>query len=117
MSGFTAAWIGWGLAFAVIEGIALFNSRRGDTLSEHVWTWLGVGRYSRTSTCLVCGHYVRTTSSNGGWFHSPGVPPVDPHPPVPGVVTPKWTLRVARLAVATLLVWLLGHFLTGGALW
>lgn len=44
MSVFTWLWIGWGLAFAVIEGVALANSRAGDTLSEHVWAWLGVRR-------------------------------------------------------------------------
>lgn len=82
---FTVAWIVWALAFAVIEGVALFNSRRSDTLSEHVWAWLGVGRYS----------------------------PKRRYP----AVTPVWTLRVARLAVVTLLVWLIGHFLSGGTLW
>lgn len=44
MSGFT---IGWGLlalAGLVLEGIALVNSGRGDTLSEHVWAFLGVRR-------------------------------------------------------------------------
>ncbi|XVU25827.1 hypothetical protein ACQPZJ_01845 [Actinoplanes sp. CA-054009] len=34
-------WIGWALYFLVVEGIALFNSRAGDTLSEHVWAFLG----------------------------------------------------------------------------
>ncbi len=37
MDGFTWAWILWGAAFCVIEGAALANRRRGDTLSEHVW--------------------------------------------------------------------------------
>jgi hypothetical protein len=37
----TWAWIGWGLYFAVVEGMALVNSTAGDTLSEHVWAWLG----------------------------------------------------------------------------
>ena len=41
MSPWTWAWIGWGVYFAVVEGMALFNSRPGDTLSEHVWAWLG----------------------------------------------------------------------------
>lgn len=44
MSGWTVAWIAWGVAFAVIEGAALVNARSGDTLSEHVWAWLGVRR-------------------------------------------------------------------------
>lgn len=41
MSAWTWAWLAWGLAFCVIEGMALFNSRSGDTLSEHAWAWLG----------------------------------------------------------------------------
>lgn len=44
MSVFTWAWIAWGLAFCVIEGVALVNSRSGDTLSEHVWAFMGVRR-------------------------------------------------------------------------
>jgi hypothetical protein len=38
---FTLGWIGWGLWFLVLEGIALFQKDRGDTLSEHVWWWRG----------------------------------------------------------------------------
>jgi hypothetical protein len=34
-------WLGWIIYFLVVEAIALFNSRGGDTLSEHVWAWLG----------------------------------------------------------------------------
>ena len=41
MSVWTWAWIGWGVYFAVVEGMALFNSTPGDTLSEHVWAWPG----------------------------------------------------------------------------
>lgn len=37
--GFTWSWVAWLAAFGVIEGIALFNKRKGDTLSEHVWKW------------------------------------------------------------------------------
>lgn len=44
MSVWTVAWIGWGLYFAVVEGAALANSRSGDTLSEHVWSFLGLRR-------------------------------------------------------------------------
>jgi hypothetical protein len=44
MSGFTVAWLVWLLYFAVVEGIALFNSKDGDTLSEHVWAWFGTQR-------------------------------------------------------------------------
>lgn len=41
MSPWLAAWLVWGLYFVVVEGIALFNNVKGDTLSEHVWAWLG----------------------------------------------------------------------------
>lgn len=41
MSVWTWLWIGWGVYFAVVEGIALFNHGGGDTLSEHVWAFLG----------------------------------------------------------------------------
>ena len=39
---FTVAWIGWIVAFVVVEAVALFNKQKGDTLSEHVWKWFGV---------------------------------------------------------------------------
>lgn len=35
------AWLAWIAYFLVAEGIALFNSRGNDTLSEHVWIFLG----------------------------------------------------------------------------
>lgn len=115
MSGFTIAWIVWGVAFAIIEGIALFNSRRGDTLSEHVWAWIGVGPH-RTAHCRYCGEWITRLGKSNSWIHT-SVAPVDPHLATPALVTAKWTLRLARLAVAILLVWLAGHFLTGGTLW
>lgn len=42
MSGWTLLWFGWGLYFLIVEGMALANSVDGDTLSEHVWAWLGL---------------------------------------------------------------------------
>lgn len=50
MSAWTWAWLAWGLIFAVIEGMALANSREGDTLSEHVWAFLGYSEGIRTPT-------------------------------------------------------------------
>ncbi len=44
MSGWTWAWIVWFGYFAVLEGLALRNSRSGDTLSEHIWVWFGTQR-------------------------------------------------------------------------
>lgn len=37
------AWLGWGVYFVIVEGVALANSTTGDTLSEHAWAWLGYG--------------------------------------------------------------------------
>lgn len=44
MNVFTIVWIGWAVIFAVAEGIALFNNKRGDTLSEHMWALFRVPR-------------------------------------------------------------------------
>lgn len=41
MSVWLVAWLIWAAYFVVVEDIALFNSTKGDTLSEHVWAWLG----------------------------------------------------------------------------
>ena len=35
---FTAAWVFILIWFIIWEGIALIRKKRGDTLSEHVWT-------------------------------------------------------------------------------
>lgn len=40
MTAYRAAWAGLGLAALGIEGVALFNRGRGDTLSEIVWDGL-----------------------------------------------------------------------------
>ena len=39
---FTNWWWAWIGLFFVIEGVAITNKKRGDTLSEHVWKFLGV---------------------------------------------------------------------------
>ncbi len=44
MSGWAWMWIGWFAMFFGIEGVALFNSKPGDTLNEHVWAWFGTQR-------------------------------------------------------------------------
>jgi hypothetical protein len=41
---FTWMWLAWIALFLGIEGVALFNSKPGDTLSEHVWAWFGTQR-------------------------------------------------------------------------
>ena len=35
-------WVAWLLAFAVLEGIALWRKKRGDTLSENTWKWFSL---------------------------------------------------------------------------
>lgn len=85
MSGFT---IGWGLlalAGMVLEGIALVNSTKGDTLSEHVWAFLGVRPFKAD----------RDNQISGG-----------------AVVTPKWTVRLARFSFVSAAVWLVIHLTT-----
>jgi len=50
----TIGWIVWIVLFLVWEGVALFNSKPGDTLSEHVWIWFGTDREKyRTKTGWV----------------------------------------------------------------
>ncbi|SCL33075.1 hypothetical protein GA0070616_4628 [Micromonospora nigra] len=44
LGNWAAAWLVWFACFAVVELAALFNSRDGDTLSEHVWLWFGTAR-------------------------------------------------------------------------
>lgn len=44
MSVWTWGWLAWFGWFAVLEGVALLNSRSRDTLSEHVWLWFGTQR-------------------------------------------------------------------------
>lgn len=43
----TWAWIVWGFVyFGMVELPAVFNKRDDDTLSEHVWDWLGFGPHT-----------------------------------------------------------------------
>lgn len=53
MSGFTIAWLVWGLYFAVVEIYAIVRSHRGapgGTLSEHVWAWFGTAKDTHANT-------------------------------------------------------------------
>ena len=42
MDGYTIAWLVWITAFLGIEGAALLDKKKGDTLSEHVWKWFRI---------------------------------------------------------------------------
>lgn len=53
MNAYTWGWVGFGLYFAMLEGIALYQSGKAvgrgeedprDTLSEHLWVWFGINR-------------------------------------------------------------------------
>lgn len=46
----TPIWIGIGLLIVIVEGVALLNKSKGDTLSEHVWNWLKVYDKSKKFT-------------------------------------------------------------------
>lgn len=83
---YTVLWGIWALAFMVIEGVALTNSTKGDTLSEHVWAFIGVRPFKAD----------RDNGMTGGGAK----------------VSPKWTLRLARFSVVSGLVWLVIHLTT-----
>lgn len=55
MDKFTVLWIAWLGAFAIIEGVALTNKQDGDTLSEHVWKWTGIGDISKPRPTMTAG--------------------------------------------------------------
>ena len=46
---YTWLWAIWGLFFLAIEGGAIMDKRPGDTLSEHVWKWIGKKGYEKPS--------------------------------------------------------------------
>lgn len=89
MSKWTWAWIGWGIYFALVEGFALANSRTGDTLSEHVWAFLGL------RTKLLQGKVIDEE--------------VEILPRIPTT----WT-KIRRVIIMSFMLWLSVHFLTGG---
>lgn len=43
---FTRLWVGWIVAFCVIEGLALVRKRPQDTLSDHVWAWFDIPKHT-----------------------------------------------------------------------
>ena len=54
MTVWTWLWIAWGLAFAVIEGAAIANDKKGDTLSEHVRLWFRTDVKLGRTVWLIC---------------------------------------------------------------
>ncbi len=73
MTWYTWAWVAWIIFFVVIEGIALRDRRKGDTLSEHVWKWFGVGQKGwwalvrRTALLVGCAVLMKHFLAKG-WF-------------------------------------------------
>ena len=57
-------WITW---FVVWEGIALINTRDGDTLSENVWRWMQKGGKGRRRFILLGGVWVVVHFLTRGW--------------------------------------------------
>ena len=53
MSVWTILWLLWGAAFAVIEGVALGNDTRGDTLSEHLRLWFRTDTHRGRTVWLI----------------------------------------------------------------
>lgn len=52
----TGLWIAWFAAFAVIEGVAIKNDVKGDTLSEHLRLWFRTDtKPGRTAWLVVSG--------------------------------------------------------------
>lgn len=91
-------WVLWAVAGLVLEGIALFTSVRGDTLSEHLWVWLGIRKKERATLLMYRGDE---------W--------TDTNMPVPVKRgTPKWTVRVARIVFGGSIIWFLVHIFSGG---
>jgi hypothetical protein len=61
MTVWTALWIAWCAAFAVIEGVALTRDRQ-DTLSDHLRRWF------RTDTHVGRSAWVLVSGIFFGWF-------------------------------------------------
>lgn len=54
----TALWVAWGLAFAIIEYAAISNDIEDDTLSEHFRRWFRTDTYlGRTAWLIVSGGF------------------------------------------------------------
>jgi hypothetical protein len=50
MDGWTVAWLLWLAMFVAIEGAAIINPARGDTLSEKIWDWFRIQNKPRQWT-------------------------------------------------------------------
>ncbi len=62
MTVWTWLWLGWAAAFAVIEGVAIANDVKDDTLSEHFRRWF------RTDTKLGRTVWLIVSGCFAAWF-------------------------------------------------
>lgn len=55
----TYLWVAWGLIFAVIEGVAVANDKKDDTLSEHFRRWFRTDtKHGRTAWLVASGGFM-----------------------------------------------------------
>jgi hypothetical protein len=69
----TILWLLWGALFAVIEGVALDNDTRGDTLSEHFRRWFRTDTHRGRTVWLVTSGvffawFVVHVATPAGWL-------------------------------------------------
>lgn len=69
----TILWLLWIAAFAAIEGVAVLNDKRDDTLSEHFRRWFRVDTHrGRTVWIVVSGvffaWFVAHIVTPAGWL-------------------------------------------------
>lgn len=53
MTIWTVLWLLWGAAFVGIEGVAVLNDKREDTLSEHFRKWFRTDSHKGRTVWLV----------------------------------------------------------------
>ena len=68
----TVGWLLWLAMFLAIEGAAIFNKEKGDTLSEHVWKWFAIrnkpsGYRLRRFVFLAFWAWLSIHFFTGGW--------------------------------------------------
>lgn len=100
---YTAVWVAFLVGIVAVELVAVFNRKRGDTISEHVWAFIGMDRTSR-NRCRRCG---RGSHANGYYLDCLG------YVPDGGRTVSRWTWA-RRLFTIAFLLWLVMHLFTGG---
>ncbi len=73
MSVWTVLWLAWLAGFVVIEGAAIINRDKDDTLSEHVWAWFSIkdktnGVKFRRLAFLAFWVWLTIHFFTGGWI-------------------------------------------------